>query len=113
MSTAPPDHVDAPDLSTSEALLVEPSALSPARRAFNTVVRSREFSVFLVLVAVVAVATIKSSSFLFNGDGWRNFLVNPSLLVILAVLIVSVPAGIMTGRRVTVEEEWERRHGRW
>ncbi len=85
MSAAPPDHAEVPELSTSEALLVEPSALSPARRAFNTVVRSREFSVFLVLLAVVAVATIKSSSFLFDGDGWRNFLVNPALLVILAV----------------------------
>lgn len=76
--------VDA-EVSTTEALLVEPSALSPARRAFVTFVRSREFSIFLVLVAVVVVATAKNSSFLFSADGWRNFLLNPSILLLLAV----------------------------
>ena len=73
------------EISTSEVLLVEPSALSPGRRAFNTFVRSREFSIFLVLVAVVVVATAKNDSFVFSSDGWRNFLVNPSILVLLAV----------------------------
>ncbi|MDF2561419.1 MAG: transporter permease [Microbacterium sp.] len=35
------------------------------------------------------------------------------LFVIAGVLIVSIPAGIVAGRRRTVEDEWERRHGRW
>ena len=35
------------------------------------------------------------------------------LLVIAGVLIVAIPAGIVAGRRRTVEDEWERRHGRW
>ncbi|HCS60748.1 MAG TPA: MFS transporter [Microbacterium sp.] len=35
------------------------------------------------------------------------------LLVIGGVLIVTIPFGIIAGRRRTVEEEWERRHGRW
>ncbi|WP_298039167.1 MFS transporter [uncultured Microbacterium sp.] len=35
------------------------------------------------------------------------------LLVILGVLIVSIPFGFIAGSRRTVEEEWERRHGRW
>jgi rhamnose transport system permease protein len=78
-------HSDGTDVTTSEALLVEPSALSPGRRAFNAFVRSREFSIFLVLVAVTLVATLKTNSFLFSSDGWRNFLLNPSLLVLLAV----------------------------
>ena len=47
--------------------------------------RSREFSIFLVLVAVTVVATAKNENFLFSSDGWRNFLVNPSLLLLLAV----------------------------
>jgi rhamnose transport system permease protein len=78
-------HSDGTDVSTAEALLVEPSAMSPTRRAITTVLRSRELSIFLVLVAVVVVATAKSSSFLFSADGWRNFLLNPSILLLLAV----------------------------
>jgi rhamnose transport system permease protein len=78
-------HPDGTEASTSEVLLVEPSALSPARRITTTVLRSRELSIFLVLIAVTVVATLKNDSFLFSSDGWRNFLVNPSLLLLLAV----------------------------
>ncbi|MEW2461379.1 MFS transporter [Microbacterium sp. NPDC047426] len=35
------------------------------------------------------------------------------LLVVAAVLVVSIPAGIVAGRRRTIEDEWERRHGHW
>ena len=35
------------------------------------------------------------------------------LLVIGAALIASIPFGVIAGRRRTVEEEWERRYGRW
>ena len=73
------------EVSTGEALLVEPSRLSPTRRAVTTVLRSRELSIFLVLLAVVVLATSKNNSFLFSSDGWRNFLLNPSILVLLAV----------------------------
>jgi rhamnose transport system permease protein len=78
-------HADGSEATTSEVMLVQPSALSPARRALNTVLRSREFSIFLVLIAVTVVATAKNENFLFSADGWRNFLVNPSLLLLLAV----------------------------
>ncbi|WP_235537167.1 ABC transporter permease [Nocardioides sp. Soil805] len=78
-------HADGTEVSTSEALLVEPSAMSPTRRVVGTVLRSRELSIFLVLVAVTVVATLKNESFLFSADGWRNFWVNPSLLLLLAV----------------------------
>jgi rhamnose transport system permease protein len=74
-----------PDAPVDEVLLVEPSALPPARRFLATLLRSRELSIFLVLVAVVLVATAKNESFLFSGDGWRNFLLNPSILLLLAV----------------------------
>ncbi len=66
-----------------EAPVVEPSARSHA--LLTTVLRSRELSIFLVLVAVVTVATAKNQSFLFSSDGWRNFLVNPAILLLLAV----------------------------
>ncbi|WP_164234207.1 MFS transporter [Microbacterium hydrocarbonoxydans] len=35
------------------------------------------------------------------------------LIVLAAVLVAAIPAGYVAGRRSTVEEEWERRHGRW
>ncbi|WP_422730930.1 MFS transporter [Microbacterium abyssi] len=36
-----------------------------------------------------------------------------SLIVIGAVLVVSIPFGVIAGRRRTVEDEWESRHGDW
>lgn len=35
------------------------------------------------------------------------------LVVMGGVLIVVIPFGLIAGRRRTVEDEWERRHGRW
>lgn len=35
------------------------------------------------------------------------------LIAVASVLVLAVPAGLIAGRRVTVEDEWERRHGRW
>jgi len=64
--------------------LVEPSSQSPARRAFDTVVRSREMSILLVLLVVVAAATISTPSFLFSSNSWRDLLVTPAILLILA-----------------------------
>jgi rhamnose transport system permease protein len=78
-------HADGAEVTASEALLVEPSQLPRGRRVLSSVLRSRELSIFLVLVAVVAVATARSSGFLFSTDGWRNFLLNPSILLLLAV----------------------------
>ncbi|MGO4257397.1 ABC transporter permease [Marmoricola sp. RAF53] len=72
------------EASVAETLLVEPSELPRGRRILNTVLRSREFSIFLVLVAVVLVATFKTNSFVFSSDGWRNLLLNPALLLLLA-----------------------------
>jgi rhamnose transport system permease protein len=65
--------------------LIEPSRQSRGRRAINTVVRSREFSILLVLLLVIAAATIKTPSFLFSNNGWRDLLLTPAILVLLAV----------------------------
>ena len=35
------------------------------------------------------------------------------ILAVAAVLVLTFPAGMIAGRRVTVEDEWERKHGRW
>jgi rhamnose transport system permease protein len=66
-------------------LLVEPSATSPTKRVLGTLLRSREIAVAVVLVVIIALTTLKSSGFVFSSDGWRNLLVSPSLLLILAV----------------------------
>lgn len=55
-------------------------------------------SVFPLLIGVLHGAT----------DGWTV-----PLLVIGGVLIVTFPAGMIAGRRRTVEEEWELRYGAW
>lgn len=69
----------------SDTLLVEPSAVSPAKRVVGELLRSREIAVGAVFVLVVALTTIKSPSFLFSSDGWRDLLLTPCLLLILAV----------------------------
>lgn len=41
-------------------------------------------------------------------DSWQ-----PPLWVLVGVLVAVIPAGWIAGRRRTIEEDWERRHGRW
>lgn len=67
----------------SETLL-KPSTMSPVRRAVGGALRSREIAVFAVLIVLIVLATAKSSSFLFGGDGWRDLLVTPTILLVLA-----------------------------
>lgn len=69
----------------SDTLLVEPSAISPTKRIVGELLRSREIAVGAVLVLVVALTTIKNPNFLFTSNGWRDLLLTPSLLLILAV----------------------------
>jgi rhamnose transport system permease protein len=69
----------------SDTLLVAPSRVSPVRRALTTVLRSREMSVAAVLLGVILFATLKSDSFLFSSNGWRDLLLTPSILILLAV----------------------------
>ncbi|CAN5189812.1 ABC transporter permease [soil metagenome] len=66
-------------------LLVEPSRATSARRLVSTLVRSREVSILLVLLLVIAAATIKTPNFLFSGNSWRDLLLTPSILLLLAV----------------------------
>jgi rhamnose transport system permease protein len=70
---------------STDTLLVEPSAISPTKRIIGELLRSREIAVGAVLVLVVALTTIKNPNFLFTSNGWRDLLLTPSLLLILAV----------------------------
>ncbi|WP_205472711.1 ABC transporter permease [Nocardioides sp. SYSU D00038] len=65
--------------------LVQPSAASPTARAVRDLLRSRELAVGVVLLLLIAVTTLKSNAFLFSSTGWRDLLLTPSMLVLLAV----------------------------
>lgn len=67
------------------ALLVEPSAMSNRERVVKTFLRSRELSIAIALLAVIVAATIKSPDFVFSATGWRNLLLTPSIMLLLAV----------------------------
>jgi rhamnose transport system permease protein len=49
------------------------------------VLRSRELAIVIVLALLVAFATSRRSSFIFSSDGWRDTLLAPSILLLLAV----------------------------
>ncbi len=83
-------HVESPKRTASastdhHSTLVAPSSQSAWRRMATTVLKSRELSILLVLVALIAVATFQTPSFLLSNNGWRDLLLTPSLLLLLAV----------------------------
>ncbi len=65
--------------------LVEPSTLPRSYRVVAGLLRSREIAVLSVLVILVLGTTLKQHSFLFSGDSWRDLMLTPSILVLLAV----------------------------
>ncbi len=69
----------------SDTLLIEPSSISPARRALGVALRSREIAVGIVLLLLILFTTLKSNGFLFSDNGWRDLLLTPSLLLLLAI----------------------------
>jgi rhamnose transport system permease protein len=69
----------------SETALVAPSRQRPVERLISTVLGSREFAIALVLFLIIAAATIKTNSFLFSSNSWRDLLLTPAILILLAV----------------------------
>ena len=59
-----------------------PSAFSSGFGAF---IRARETGILLALVLVVVATTAKNPTFLFSPDGWRDLLLTPSILILIAV----------------------------
>lgn len=47
--------------------------------------KAREFGILIALALVVIVATAKNPAFVFSPDGWRDLLLTPSILVLVAV----------------------------
>ena len=72
----------------STALVNDPETPAGGPRGtqvLGTLLRSRELAVLAVLLLIVLGTTLKSNGFLFSADGFRNLLVTPSLLLLLAV----------------------------
>lgn len=64
--------------------LVAPSRRTTAQRVMSTIFTSRESAIALVLILVIAAATLNTKSFLFSEDGWRDLLLTPAILLLLA-----------------------------
>ena len=47
--------------------------------------KQRETGIALALVLVIVVTTAKNPAFLFSADGWRDLLLTPSILMLVAV----------------------------
>jgi rhamnose transport system permease protein len=62
-----------------------PSRESAATRAVRTLLRSRELAIVIVLALLLVIATTRRSSFVLSADGWRDTLLAPSILLLLAV----------------------------
>nr|WP_048556060.1 ABC transporter permease [Tetrasphaera japonica] len=54
-------------------------------RILKTLLHSRELSIAIALLVVIAAATIKSPDFVFSATGWRNLLLTPAMMLLLAV----------------------------
>lgn len=64
---------------------IAPAPASGLRHALGGVGRAREFGILAALIVVVIAATVKNPNFLFSADGWRDLLLTPSILMLVAV----------------------------
>lgn len=69
----------------TDTMLVEPSRRTAAQRLISTIFTSRESAIALVLILVIAAATLNTRSFLFSDNSWRDLLLAPSILLLLAI----------------------------
>lgn len=60
----------------------EAGPIAPRRKRFGG---ARELGILFALVVVVLAATAANPNFLFTSDGWRDLLLTPSILVLVAV----------------------------
>ena len=58
---------------------------SDVTKRLRAVGAAREFGILIALLLVIIAATIANPNFLFSTDGWRDLLLTPSILVLLAV----------------------------
>lgn len=54
-------------------------------RALGFFFRARETSILIALILVIVVTTLMNPNFIFSSDGWRDLLLTPSILVLVAI----------------------------
>jgi len=64
---------------------LERQTAHPISRAAGRLFRARETGIVIALLLVIIVATARNPSFLFSSDGFRDLLLTPSLLMLVAV----------------------------
>ena len=62
-----------------------PAAPSRATRLFRSFTRARETGILVALIVVIAVTTAINPAFLFSQDGWRDLLLTPAILALVAI----------------------------
>ena len=60
-------------------------APNPVVHALGAFVRARETSILITLIVVIAAATLVNPNFIFSPDGWRDLLLTPSILILVAI----------------------------
>ena len=69
---------------TTTATTVQPGS-SAASKLVRNVVTARETGILIALLAIILFATVRNPTFLFSSDGFRDLLLTPSLLLLVAV----------------------------
>ena len=62
-----------------------PTLASGVTTRLGALARSREAGIFLAFALVVFATTVKNPAFLFSGDGWRDLLLTPSIVAVVAI----------------------------
>ena len=62
-----------------------PTFASEVASRFGSLARSRETGIFLAFALVVIATTVKNPAFLFSGDGWRDLLLTPAIVAVVAI----------------------------
>lgn len=62
-----------------------PPRTAPALRVLKSFVGARETSILLALILVIVAATAVNPNFIFSSDGWRDLLLTPAILILVAI----------------------------
>ncbi len=77
-------------MSGTQVAPARPAAGRSAGSRLLGLARRRETSILVALLAMVLLTALKSPSFVFGADGWRNLLLNPAIYLVLAIGVAFV-----------------------